>query len=205
MGFYDRYILPCCLDRACAIGPITKQREKIVPQAKGCVVEIGIGSGLNLPHYNPQTVTKIIGVDPDDHLWKRSQSRRANCPIGIERVGLSGENLPLEDDIADTVLVTYSLCTIPDPVKALREMARVLKAGGKILFTEHGKAPDSGVHKWQNRIDPLWGKIAGGCHSGRDIPDLFTQAGLKLTSLEQMYIPGPRVLSYNYWGAAQLP
>ena len=113
--------------------------------------------------------------------------------------------MPLEDDIADTVLVTYSLCTIPDPVKALREMARVLKAGGKILFTEHGKAPDSGVHKWQNRIDPLWGKIAGGCHSGRDIPDLFTQAELKLTSLEQMYIPGPRVLSYNYWGAAQLP
>ena len=205
MGFYDRYILPCCLDRACAIGPITKQREKIVPQAKGCVIEIGIGSGLNLPHYNPQTVTKIIGVDPDDHLWKRSQSRRDNCPIEIERVGLSGENLPLEDDIADTVLVTYSLCTIPDPVKALREMARVLKAGGKILFTEHGKAPDSGVHKWQNRIDPLWGKIAGGCHSGRDIPDLFTQAGLKLTSLDQMYIPGPRVLSYNYWGAAQLP
>ena len=205
MGFYDRYILPCCLDRACAIGPITKQREKIVPQAKGCVVEIGIGSGLNLPHYNPQAVTKIIGVDPDDHLWKRSQNRRESCPIEIERVGLSGENLPLEDDIADTVLVTYSLCTIPDPVKALREMARVLKAGGKILFTEHGKAPDSGVHKWQNRIDPLWGKIAGGCHSGRDIPDLFTQAGLKLTSLDQMYIPGPRVLSYNYWGAAQLP
>ena len=183
--------------RCLVIGPIA--------QAKGCVIEIGIGSGLNLPHYNPQTVTKIIGVDPDDHLWKRSQSRRDNCPIEIERVGLSGENLPLEDDIADTVLVTYSLCTIPDPVKALREMARVLKAGGKILFTEHGKAPDSGVHKWQNRIDPLWGKIAGGCHSGRDIPDLFTQAGLKLTSLDQMYIPGPRVLSYNYWGAAQLP
>lgn len=205
MGFYDRYILSCCLDRACAIGPIIKQREKIVPQAKGCVVEIGIGSGLNLPHYNPQTVTKIIGVDPDDHLWKRSQNRRESCPIEIERIGLSGEKLPLDSAIADTVVVTYSLCTIPDPVKALREMARVLKPGGDILFTEHGKAPDEGVHKWQKRIDPLWGKIAGGCHSGRDIPDLFTQAGLKLTTLEQMYIPGPRILSYNYWGAAQLP
>lgn len=205
MGFYDRYILPCCLDRACAIGPITKQREKIVPQAKGCVVEIGIGSGLNLPHYNPQTVTKIIGVDPDEHLWKRSQNRREACPIEIERIGLSGEKLPLDSAIADTVVVTYSLCTIPDPVKALREMARVLKPGGDILFTEHGKAPDAGVHKWQKRIDPLWGKIAGGCHSGRDIPGLFTQAGLKLTTLEQMYIPGPRILSYNYWGAAQLP
>ncbi len=202
MRFYDRYILPCCLDKACAIGPITKQREKVVPFARGIVVEIGIGSGLNLPHYNAQTVTKIIGVDPDEHIWKRSKARRKACPIEIERIGLSGEDLPLDSASADTVLVTYSLCTIPDPVKALREMARVLKPGGQILFTEHGKAPDASVHKWQNRIDPFWSRIAGGCHSGRDIPALFSQAGLTLTTLEQMYIPGPRVLSYNYWGAA---
>ena len=204
MGFYDRYILPRCLDRACAIGPITKQRQKIVPLAKGYVVEIGIGSGLNLPHYNPRNVTKVIGVDPDEHIWKRSQKRREACPIDIERIGLSGEALPLEDNSADTVVVTYSLCTIPDPIKALHEMARVLKPDGEILFTEHGKAPDAAVHKWQRRIDPLWGKIAGGCQSGRDIPKLFSQAGLQLTRLEQMYIPGPRVLSYNYWGAAKV-
>lgn len=204
MGFYDRYILPCCLDRACGIGPITKQRQKVVPLAVGCVVEIGIGSGLNLPHYNADKVTKIIGVDPDEHLWKRSAKHRAACPIEIERIGLSGENLPLEDNTADSVVVTYSLCTIPDPVKALTEMARVLRPGGQILFTEHGKAPDPTVHKWQKRIDPLWGKIAGGCHSGRDIPALFEAANLELTLLEQMYIPGPRVLSYNYWGTAQV-
>ena len=203
MGFYSRFVLPCCLDRACAIGPITKQREKVVPLAAGCVVEIGIGSGLNLPHYNPNKVTKIIGVDPDAHIWKRSQKRRDACPIEIERIGLSGENIPLEDNTADTVLVTYSLCTIPDPVKALKEMARVLKPGGEILFTEHGKAPDADVHKWQNRIDPIWSKIAGGCHSGRDIPALFKTADLYLSKLEQMYIPGPRVLSYNYWGSAK--
>ena len=203
MTFYDRYILPCCLDRACAITPITKQRQKIVPLATGTVVEIGIGSGLNLPHYNSSSVTKIIGVDPDEHIWKRSEARRAACPIKIERIGLSGENLPLDDDIADTVLVTYSLCTIAKPVRALKEMARVLKPDGQILFTEHGKAPDASVQKWQTRIDPLWSRIAGGCHSGRDIPELFLQAGLTLTSLEQMYIPGPRVLSYNYWGAAR--
>ncbi len=202
MKLYDRYILPCCLDKACAIGPITKQREKVVPFARGIVVEIGIGSGLNLPHYNAQIVTKIIGVDPDEHIWKRSKARRKACPIEIERIGLSGENLPLDSASTDTVLVTYSLCTIPDPVKALREMARVLKPGGQILFTEHGKAPDASVHKWQTRIDPFWSRIAGGCHSGRDIPALFSQAGLTLTTLEQMYIPGPRVLSYNYWGAA---
>jgi ubiquinone/menaquinone biosynthesis C-methylase UbiE len=202
MGFYAKHILPRCLDKACGIGPITKQREKIVPLAEGVVLEIGIGSGQNLPHYNPGKVTKIIGVDPDDHIWKRSEKRRTACPIDIERIGLSGEDIPLDTNIADSVVITYSLCTIPDPVKALREMTRILKPGGQILFSEHGKAPDAKVHRWQNRIDPLWKKIAGGCHSGRDIPALFHQADLKLLDLQEMYIPGPKVLGYNYWGAA---
>ena len=202
MGFYVKHILPRCLDAACGIGPISKQREKVVPHAEGIVLEIGIGSGQNLPFYNPDKVSKIIGVDPDEHIWKRSAKRRADCEIEIERIGLSGEDIPLDKNIADTVVVTYSLCTIPDAVKALREMTRILKPGGKILFTEHGKAPDEAVHKWQNRIDPLWGKIAGGCRSGRDIPELFRQADLKFDKLEEMYIPGPKVLGYNYWGAA---
>jgi len=202
MGFYARHILPHGLDLACGTKPTRKQREKVVPHAEGVVLEIGIGSGQNLPHYNPSKVTKIIGVDPDDHIWKRSARRREACPIEIERIGLSGEETPLENNLADTVVVTYSLCTIPDPVKALGEMKRILKPGGKILFSEHGKAPDASVHKWQNRIDPIWSKIAGGCHSGRDIPDLFKQADLKLEDLQEMYIPGPKVLSYNYWGSA---
>ena len=200
MGFYDKYILPCCLDRACAIGPVSKQREKVVPFASGVVLEIGIGSGLNIPFYNPDKVSKIIGVDPDEHIWKRSAKRRAASPLEIERIGLSGEDIPLQDNMADSVVVTYSLCTIPDPIKALGEMKRILKPGGKILFTEHGKAPDAKVHRWQNLIDPIWGKLAGGCHTGRDIPTLFRQAGLEFESLEQGYIPGPKVLSYNYWG-----
>lgn len=204
MGLYSKHILPLCLDKACGIGPITKQREKVVPFAEGVVLEIGIGSGQNLPHYNPGKVSKIIGVDPDEHIWKRSSARRAACPIDIERIGLSGEDIPLEKNTADSVVVTYSLCTIPDPVKALHEMKRILKPGGKIIFTEHGKAPDAKVHKWQNRIDPLWKKIAGGCHSGRNIPELFRQADLKFESLEQMYIPGPKVLSYNFWGVAKV-
>ena len=203
MGFYAKHILPRCLDAACGIGPISKQREKVVPHAEGVVLEIGIGSGQNLPFYNSDKVSKIIGVDPDEHIWKRSAKRRADCEIEIERIGLSGEDIPLDKNIADTVVVTYSLCTIPDAVKALREMTRILKPGGKILFTEHGKAPDEAVHKWQNRIDPLWGKIAGGCRSGRDIPELFRQADLKFDKLEEMYIPGPKVLGYNYWGAAR--
>lgn len=203
MGLYSKHILPLCLDKACGIGPITKQREKVVPLAEGVVLEIGIGSGQNLPHYNPARVQKIIGVDPDEHIWKRSASRRAACPIEIERIGLSGEDIPLETNSADSVVVTYSLCTIPDPVKALHEMTRILKPGGKILFSEHGKAPDAKVHKWQNRIDPIWKKIAGGCHSGRDIPALFRQADLSFESLNEMYIPGPKVLGYNYWGVAK--
>jgi len=203
MGFYNQYVLPCCLDLACGTKPIRKQREKVVPLAKGLVLEIGIGSGQNLPHYNPDNVSKIIGVDPDEHIWKRSTKRRAACPIEIERIGLSGEDIPLDDNLADTVLVTYSLCTIPDPVKALGEMKRILKPGGQILFSEHGRAPDAKVAKWQDRIDPICGKIFGACHSGRDIPEIFKQADLKIDNLEEMYIPGPKVLSYNYWGAAR--
>ncbi len=203
MGFYAKHILPCCLDKACGIGPITKQREKVVPDATGVVLEIGIGSGLNLPHYNPEQVSKIIGVDPDDHIWKRSAKHRENCPIEIERIGLSGEEIPLDDNMADTVVCTYTLCTIPDPVKALHEMRRILKPGGEILFTEHGMAPDAKVAKWQSRIDPVWKKLAGGCHSGRNIPDLFKQAGLKINKLDEMYIPGPKILAYNYWGSAE--
>lgn len=203
MGFYNRHILPRCLDMACGVGPITKQREKVVPHAEGLVLEIGIGSGLNLPHYNPDKVSKIIGVDPDEHIWKRSKARREACPIDIERIGLSGEDIPLDKNVADTVVVTYSLCTIADPVKALGEMQRILKPGGRILFSEHGKAPDAKVQVWQHRIDPVWKKIAGGCQTGRDIPDLFRRAGLALETLDQMYIPGPKPLSYHFWGATR--
>ena len=202
MGFYSRAILPTVLDLACGTKPIRKQREKVVPQAKGTVVEIGIGSGLNLPFYEASQIERVIGIDPDDAVWAKAADRVAACDFPVERMGLSGESLPLENQCADTVLVTYALCTIPDPVAALREMGRVLKPGGEILFTEHGKAPDPKVARWQRRIDPVWKRLAGGCHSGRDIPALFDQAGLRLARLDEMYVPGPKVLSYNYWGAA---
>ncbi len=202
-GFYARHILPRCLDKACGIGPIEKQRSKVVPFAKGDVLEIGIGSGLNLPHYDPAKISSVTGVDPDDHIWKRSQSRRTDAAFPVHRIGLSGEDIPMDTDSADTVVVTYTLCTIPDPVAALKEMRRILKPGGEILFSEHGRAPTVNISKWQNRIDPIWSKLAGGCHSGRDIPDLFKQAGLKPVELHQAYIPGPKLLSYNYWGRAR--
>ena len=203
MGFYAKHCLPILLDCACATKPIRKQRQKIIPLAKGDVVEIGIGSGHNLPYYDQSKVNKLIGIDPDEHVWKKSAKNREKFSKPIERLGLSGEDIPLADNSADTVVVTYSLCTIPDPIKALGEMRRILKPDGDLLFTEHGKAPDAKVQKWQNRIDPIWSKIAGGCYSGRPIPDYFGQAGLKLAQLDEMYIPGPKALSYNYWGIAR--
>lgn len=202
MGFYNTTILPKVLDLACGAKPIYRQRQKIVPQARGDVVEIGIGSGLNLPHYDASKVTRVTGIDPDDAIWEKATPRVAACDFPVERLGLSGETLPLEDASADTVVVTYALCTIPDPVAALREMGRILRPGGEILFTEHGRAPDLNIARWQQRIDPIWKHIAGGCHSGRNIPLLFDQAGLEIARLEEMYIPGPKILSYNYWGAA---
>lgn len=202
MGFYQSIVLPKCLDLACGTKPIRKQREKVVPRAHGTVVEIGIGSGLNLPFYDASRIEKVIGVDPDDAIWEKAKPRVAACDFPVERLGLSGEKIPLQDKSADSVLVTYALCTIPDPVAALREMGRILKPGGDIIFTEHGRAPDMSVARWQARIDPIWKRIAGGCHSGRDIPNLFTAAGLQITELDEMYVPGPKVLSYNYWGTA---
>ena len=202
-GFYARNILPRCLDKACAIGPIEKQRVKVVPFAKGDVLEIGIGSGLNLPHYNPAQVKSVTGVDPDAHIWARGEARRKAAQFPVRRIGLSGEEIPMETDSMDTVVVTYSLCTIPDPIAALKEMRRILKPSGDILFCEHGLAPETKIATWQRRIDPIWSKIAGGCQSGRDIPALILQAGLKTKELHQDYIPGLKVLSYNYWGRAQ--
>ena len=203
MGFYARHVLPRLLDRACSLSAIERQRAKVVPLATGDVVEIGIGSGLNLPHYDPAKVTSVTGVDPDAALWEMAGDRVQACDFPVTHIPLSGERIALPDDSADTVVITYALCTIPDPVSALREAARLLRPGGAILFTEHGLAPDMKTARWQRRIDPVWSRIAGGCHSGRDIPALFARAGLRLDDLQQGYVPGPRVLGYNYWGAAR--
>ncbi len=202
MGFYNQYIMPSLINGLCGMSEITDQRRKVVPQAEGLVVEIGIGSGLNLPHYDAGRVTKVIGIDPDEHMWKVGRDRVRLSAVPVERVGLSGEQIPLDRHMADTVLVTYSLCTIPDPVAALREMRRILKPGGRLLFLEHGAAPEESVRKWQGRIDPLWKRIAGGCHSGRPIPKLLEQAGWKVSDMEEGYISGPKPLAYNYLGSA---
>ena len=203
MGFYDKHILPRFINCACGTKPVMKQREKIVPQASGTVLEIGIGTGLNLPYYDAAKVERLIGLDPSEDSWKLAGERAAHLDFDVEFIGLPGEQIPLGDDSVDTVLVTFSLCTIPDPVSALRGMARVLRPGGNLFFCEHGCAPDSSVRKWQDRLDPLWGKIAGGCHLNRNIPELLGEGGFHVTEMNTAYLPGtPRFAGYNFWGTA---
>ena len=203
MGPYERFVLPHVINCACGTKPVMKQREKIVPKARGTVLEIGIGTGLNLPYYDASSVDKLIGLDPSDQSWHLARKRLEQISCPVEFVGLPGEQIPLDDASIDTIVVTFSLCTIPDPVAALEGMRRVLKPGGQLLFAEHGRAPDEGVRRWQNRINGIWGLIAGGCHLNRDIPSLLTQGGFATTTLEEMYLPStPRVAGYNYWGTA---
>lgn len=204
MGFYDKHILPRFINCACGAKPIMKQREKVVPQAHGTVLEIGIGTGLNLPYYDASRMQRLIGLDPSEESWALAGERAAHVDFPVEFIGLPGEEIPLEDASVDTVLITFALCTIPDPVAALHGMARVLRPGGSLVFCEHGKAPDAGVNKWQNRINPFWRRLAGGCNLNRDIPAILGEGGFRITELEQSYLPGtPKFAGYNFWGRAQ--
>ena len=207
MSFYDKYILPPILNCACGAKPILYQRGKVVPLAEGLVLEVGIGSGLNIPFYNASKVDRVIGLDPSPELNEMAakvvSKTAAKNGLEVEIILGSAEAMPFPDDYFDSVVITYTLCTIPDAESASLEIRRVLKPGGKLIFCEHGLAPDPGVAKWQGRIDPIWGKIAGGCHLNRDIPKLITSAGFTIETLEQMYLPStPKFAGYNYWGVA---
>ena len=204
MGFYENKILPRVLDAACSTPSILKQREKVVPMASGRVLEIGLGAGHNLPYYHASQVESVVGIDPCATSWKLAQPRAASLGVPLEFIEGSAEEMPLPDATFDSVLMTYSLCTIPDAHKALAEIRRVLKPEGRLLFCEHGVAPDPGVSKWQARINPLWRRLMGGCNLNRPIVDWIEQAGFSVTTLDQMYLPGtPRIAGFNVWGAAE--
>jgi len=202
MGFYERHILPMFLDLAMRQRPIMRQRAKVVPRALGRVLEVGIGSGLNISFYDQAKIEKVWGLDPSLELQKMARRRAAECGLDIEYIGLSGEEIPIDDAFFDSIVVTYTLCTIRDAPRALREMRRVLKPGGQMCFVEHGLAPDESVARWQHRLNSVWPTIAGGCNMNRPIPDLIRQAGFEIDALETMYLPGPKPLTYNYWGTA---
>ena len=202
MDLYDRYVLPRVVHVACSGRTQMRQRAKVVPCARGRVLEIGIGSGLNLPFYDAARVSKIWGLDPSPQMRAMAAKVARRVPIDVELVGVSGDQVPLDSASVDTVVITYTLCSIPDPEAAVREAARVLKPGGELLFCEHGEAPDQSVRRWQERLTPIWSRLGGGCHLGRPIPAIIERGGFRLTAVETMYLPGWRFASFNYWGVA---
>lgn len=204
MGLYDRYVLPHLLTCACGAKPVRYQRRKILPQARGRVLELGIGPGLNIPFYDPDRVTELIGIDPAPELRSKADKAAACAPFPVEYLVTTAEEMPVERGSIDTAVITYTLCTIPDAVSALHAVRPVLKPGAEILFCEHGLAPDQGVQRWQARINPVWKRIAGGCNLNRPIPDLLEEGGFRIKHMDTMYLPStPRFAGFNYWGCAQ--
>lgn len=199
---YQDKIFPWALDLACGLPMIGRMRQQVVPLAQGRVLEVGLGTGLNMPHYNPARVTRITGLDPALELQPRARRRIEASGLDVELLALSAERIPRPDASFDTVVVTYSLCSIADPLAALREMRRVIAPGGSLLFCEHGRAPDASVARWQDRLQGLWGPLAGGCHLNRDIPALLQAAGLHCPQLHTGYLPGPKPWTFHYWGQA---
>ncbi len=202
-GFYERHILPRLIHHTCADGRFAARRAHIVPWARGVVVEWGMGSGLNLPFYDAGKVNRVIGVDPSAKLAQLAQSARKRAPFRVDYLHQGAEILPLEDNSVDTVLSTFTICTIAGLPQAFAEARRVLKPGGQLLFCEHGLSEDPPVMRWQNRLDPVWTLFAGGCHLNRDIPALVREGGFDIADLETGYLNhAPRIGGYLFSGRA---
>ena len=202
MNLYDQHVLPHLIDFACGMGAVMKARSQLVPQARGRVLEIGIGSGLNLSFYDPQRVEVVVGVDPSAEMQALARERAARCQVPVEMIALELGQIQAADASFDDIVCTFTLCTIPDAIAALREMRRVLKPGGRLLFCEHGLAPDLPVVRWQKRLTPLWKPLAGGCHLDRDIPALIGAGGFHIRELSTGYLKGPRPMTHVYRGWA---
>ena len=202
MGLYEQYLLPHLIDFACGMGAVMKARSQLVAQAHGRVLEIGIGSGLNLAFYDAEKVSMIVGVDPSAAMQKLARKRVAAISIPVEMIALELGQIQADDASFDSIVCTFTLCTIPDAVAALKEMRRVLKPGARLLFCEHGLAPQLPVVRWQNRLTPLWKPLAGGCHLNRDIKALITAGGFQIGELNNRYLKGPRPMTYIYQGWA---
>ena len=203
MGLYSRFFLPKLLKCACSAKPIAKQRAKVVPGAEGRVLELGIGMGLNLPFYDPDRVTRVTGVDPAPELRAIALAAPRDPRLDVAVEDGTAEALPFEDAAFDCVVCTFTLCSVHTPAQALAEARRVLKPGGRFLFCEHGLAPDEGVQRWQRHVEPVWKRIAGGCHLTRPVTAAIEAAGFRVTKRETMYLPAPRFAGWNEWGVAE--
>jgi SAM-dependent methyltransferase len=205
VGFYRDQVVPRIVDKACAMGEAKELRDRVCAGLTGEVVELGFGSGLNVPHY-PPAVTRVRAVEPADVGWKLAAKRLAATTTPVERAGLDGQSLPFPDDAFDCALSTWTLCTIPDPGRALAELRRVLRPGGTLHFVEHGLAPDPEVQRWQHRLDGIQQRLAGGCHLDRPIADLLTGAGFELKEVDVFYEKGaPRFVAADTLGVAVSP
>ena len=199
---YQKYILPRLIDAACSQPPMTRLRSEYVSEAQGRVLEIGIGSGLNLVHYT-DAVESIVGVDPAEELTNKARARAEAIEAPVEVIGVSGESIPVPSESFDSVVCTWTLCSIPNPEPAVAEMFRALKPGGRLIFVEHGRSDEPAIYKWQRRIEPIWKVIGGGCHLTRKADELIAAAGFTITRLDSGYQPGPKIATFMTHGVAQ--
>lgn len=206
MGFWENRVVPALVSCACSTRPIMKQRQKIIPRARGRVLEIGVGAGTNFRFYDAGQVDEVVAIEPSSGMLRRARGEAARTGLA-GRVSLhacGAEALPVDAASIDTAVVTFVLCTIPDWQSALREVRRVLKPGGMLLFSEHGLSPDAAVARWQRRIEPIWKRLAGGCHLTRDTLALLRATGFSAEQADTMYLPGtPRIAGWVTWGTAR--
>lgn len=213
MGFYSRHIMPTVVSCGCSLPMIANLRRHVVPRAEGVVLELGVGSGLNLGLYDPAKVERVYGLEPDPGMLAKVRHRTSGAAVPVTILPEAAETVSLPDHSVDTVLVTFTMCTIPDVAAALAGVRRVLKPGGRLLFCEHGKSPEPEVFRRQVQIDPLWGRIFGGCHLTRDIPALIDAAGFRIADIKAGYMQPPsgvggamvRIGGYVYRGSATPP
>jgi ubiquinone/menaquinone biosynthesis C-methylase UbiE len=200
---YDKYVLPKILSFTCNTKPINYQRKKIIPSATGFVVELGVGAGANFRYYKPEKILKVIAIDPSSELNILAREEAKKYNIEIQILNQSAENIPFEDNSIDTVVSTYTLCSIPNPDQTMREVYRVLKPNGVFLFSEHGRSPDRFTVFIQDQVEFFYPFISGGCHCNRDIKKVISNSNLEFQSLDTTYLPGTqKFLGFNYWGTA---
>jgi ubiquinone/menaquinone biosynthesis C-methylase UbiE len=202
VGFYQNRIMPHLVNWTMRNRQFQPYRERVVSAAEGRVLEIGIGSGLNLAFY-PGQVREIVGLEPAERLLGMAREAACRSRLKVTLIEGSAEAIPLERNTIDTVVTTWTLCTIPDPLGALQEMRRVLRSSGQLLFVEHGLAPEEKIRRWQNRLTPVWKRIAGGCHLNRPIRELIENAGFAITQIDTGYMEGPKLMTFFYQGRAR--